>query len=66
MTCGKTAWLFKKTKQIIDLLIYFAQVIASWPKVPDAKMAPVWITSAIVTTATEAAAALPQVKKINN
>jgi hypothetical protein len=39
----------------------FAQVIASWPKVLDAKMAPVWITSAIVTMATEAAAVLLQV-----
>lgn len=55
-------YLKNKKKKIIDLFIYFAQVIASWPKVPDAKMAPVWITSAIVTTATEAAAALPQVK----
>lgn len=56
---GKPRDYFKKS------FIYFAQVIASWPKVPDAKMAPVWITSAIVTTATEAAAALPQVNKIN-
>jgi hypothetical protein len=64
---GKPRDYFKKqNKSFIYLFIYFAQVIASWPKVPDAKMAPVWITSAIVTTATEAAAALPQVKKINN